>query len=85
MQRGKPRSFGALRSRRIACEVGVVPRAHGTALFTRGETQALVYATLGSQDDMQTIAGLDKHYRFINGALWTMEGSIYTQANLWDE
>jgi polyribonucleotide nucleotidyltransferase len=48
--------------RRIACEVGVVPRAHGTGLFTRGETQALVYATLGSQDDMQTIDALTERY-----------------------
>jgi polyribonucleotide nucleotidyltransferase len=48
--------------RPIACEVGVVPRAHGTGLFTRGETQALVYATLGSQDDMQTIDSLTERY-----------------------
>lgn len=37
------------------------------------------------EDDMQTITGLDKHYRFINGAIWTMEGSPYNMANLWDE
>jgi polyribonucleotide nucleotidyltransferase len=48
--------------RQIACEVGIVPRAHGTALFTRGETQALVYATLGSADDMQTIDALTERY-----------------------
>jgi polyribonucleotide nucleotidyltransferase len=48
--------------RQIACEIGVVPRAHGTALFTRGETQALVYATLGSSDDMQTIDALTERY-----------------------
>ena len=48
--------------RPIACEVGVVPRAHGTALFTRGETQALVYTTLGSADDEQTIDALTERY-----------------------
>ncbi len=48
--------------RPIACEVGVIPRAHGTALFTRGETQALVYTTLGSQDDTQTIDALTERY-----------------------
>jgi len=49
--------------RPIACEVGVVPRAHGTALFTRGETQALVYTTLGSADDEQTIDALTERYQ----------------------
>lgn len=44
--------------RPISCEVGLLPRAHGSALFTRGETQALVVATLGSSDDEQTIDGL---------------------------
>jgi polyribonucleotide nucleotidyltransferase len=48
--------------RQIACEVSVVPRAHGTGLFTRGETQALVYATLGSQADRQTIDALTERY-----------------------
>jgi polyribonucleotide nucleotidyltransferase len=48
--------------RPIACEVHVVPRAHGTGLFTRGETQALVYTTLGSSGDEQTIDGLTERY-----------------------
>ncbi|GHS92762.1 polyribonucleotide nucleotidyltransferase [Alphaproteobacteria bacterium] len=39
--------------RPIQCEVGVLPRVHGSALFTRGETQALVVTTLGSGDDEQ--------------------------------
>ncbi len=39
--------------RQIECEVGILPRAHGSALFTRGETQALVVATLGTGDDEQ--------------------------------
>jgi len=41
--------------RPISCEVGVLPRAHGSALFTRGETQALVTATLGTGTDEQRI------------------------------
>jgi len=41
--------------RQIACEVRPLPRPHGVALFTRGETQALVLATLGGQSDSQTI------------------------------
>jgi polyribonucleotide nucleotidyltransferase len=41
--------------RQIACEVRALPRPHGVALFTRGETQALVLATLGGQSDSQTI------------------------------
>jgi polyribonucleotide nucleotidyltransferase len=44
--------------RRIACEVGLLPRAHGSALFTRGETQALVAATLGTGEDEQIIDAL---------------------------
>jgi polyribonucleotide nucleotidyltransferase len=48
--------------RPIACEVRVVPRAHGTGLFTRGETQSLVYCTLGSSDDEQTIDALTERY-----------------------
>jgi polyribonucleotide nucleotidyltransferase len=41
--------------RQITCEVGVLPRTHGSALFTRGETQALVTATLGTSEDSQII------------------------------
>ncbi|RIL04675.1 MAG: polyribonucleotide nucleotidyltransferase [Proteobacteria bacterium] len=48
--------------RQIACELRVVPRAHGIALFTRGETQALVSTTLGSADDKQTIDALTERY-----------------------
>jgi len=36
-------------------------------------------------EDMQKIAALDKHYRFLNGSLWTIEGNPYSQATLWDE
>jgi polyribonucleotide nucleotidyltransferase len=47
------RAFDEVRP--ISCEVGLLPRTHGSALFTRGETQALVTATLGTSDDAQII------------------------------
>ena len=58
--------------RPIMCEVGILPRVHGSALFTRGETQAIVTTTLGTSDDEQkieTLDGLQKerfmlHYNF---------------------
>ncbi len=49
--------------RPIACEVGILPRAHGSALFTRGETQAMVTTTLGTGQDEQIIDGLADNYR----------------------
>ena len=45
--------------RPINCEVGILPRTHGSALFTRGETQAIVTTTLGTSDDEQRIETLD--------------------------
>ena len=45
--------------RKIECEVGVLPRTHGSALFTRGETQALVTCTLGTKEDEQRIEMFD--------------------------
>ena len=45
--------------REIKCEVGVLPRAHGSALFTRGETQALVITTLGMTEDEQRLESLE--------------------------
>lgn len=48
--------------RPITCEVGVLPRAHGSALFTRGETQALAVATLGTGEDAQMIEALTGTY-----------------------
>ena len=45
--------------RPILCEVGILPRVHGSALFTRGETQAIVTTTLGTSDDEQKIESLD--------------------------
>src|SRR5260370_3913944 len=65
------RKFDAVRN--IDVEVGVLPRTHGSSLFTRGETQALVTATLGTKDDEQRIELLDSsesskrfmlHYNF---------------------
>ena len=44
--------------RRISCEVGLLPRAHGSALFTRGETQGLVTTTLGTSEDEQRMESL---------------------------
>jgi polyribonucleotide nucleotidyltransferase len=49
--------------RPIISEVGVLPRAHGSALFTRGETQALCVATLGTGQDEQIIDALEGEYR----------------------
>ncbi len=49
--------------RPIVSEVGILPRAHGSALFTRGETQALCVATLGTAQDEQMIDALEGEYR----------------------
>jgi polyribonucleotide nucleotidyltransferase len=49
--------------RPIVAEVGVLPRAHGSALFTRGETQALVVATLGTGEDEQFVDSLEGTYK----------------------
>jgi len=53
--------------RPIHCEVGILPRAHGSAIFTRGETQALVTTTLGTTEDEQRIESLEglKRSRFM--------------------
>jgi len=51
------RAFDQVRS--ITCEVGMLPRTHGSALFTRGETQALVTATLGTAEDQQRLDVLE--------------------------
>jgi len=48
--------------REISCEVGVLPRTHGSALFTRGETQSLVVTTLGTKRDEQFIDDLVEEY-----------------------
>ncbi|MBD0326045.1 MAG: polyribonucleotide nucleotidyltransferase, partial [Pyrinomonadaceae bacterium] len=65
------RRFSEIRA--ITCEVGWLPRVHGSALFTRGETQALVTTTLGTKDDEQFMDDIEKgevkrrfmlHYNF---------------------
>jgi len=55
LRRRRPdaRAFDQIRP--ISCEVSVLPRVHGSALFTRGETQALATATLGTKEDMQRL------------------------------
>ena len=49
--------------RPIKCEVGILPRTHGSALFTRGETQALVVTTLGTGEDEQFVDALEGTYK----------------------
>ena len=49
--------------RQIVSEVGILPRTHGSALFTRGETQALVVATLGTGEDEQFVDSLEGTYK----------------------
>lgn len=66
---GNPRIDGRSTTdvRAIDCQVGVLPRTHGSALFTRGETQALVTITLGTESDMQMTESLEgvKKQRFM--------------------
>ena len=58
--------------RQLDCEVSVLPRTHGSALFTRGQTQSLGIVTLGTKDDEQLVEGLEEtsyktfmlHYNF---------------------
>ncbi len=59
-QRTDGRAMDELRE--ISCETGVLPRVHGSALFTRGETQALVTITLGTSKDEQIVDGLGEEY-----------------------
>ena len=49
--------------RLISCAVGVLPRTHGSGLFTRGQTQALVTTTLGTSQDMQIMDELEREYK----------------------
>jgi polyribonucleotide nucleotidyltransferase len=49
--------------RPISCEVGILPRTHGSALFTRGQTQALVVTTLGTKEDEQRLSELEPEER----------------------
>src|SRR5256885_9847820 len=54
------RSFHDIRP--LSCEVGVLPRVHGSAVFTRGETQAMCSVTLGTSSDEQLVDGLTEEY-----------------------
>ncbi len=58
----RPDGRGYDQVRPISCEVGLLPRTHGSALFTRGETQALISVTLGTIRDAQIIDGLMEEY-----------------------
>ena len=58
-QRAPRRTRRSTRSGTVTCEVGLLPRTHGSALFTRGETQALVTCTLGTSEDIQIIEALE--------------------------
>jgi len=58
----RPDGRGIEDIRTITCEVGVLPRTHGSALFTRGETQALVVTTLGTSRDEQVIDDMIEEY-----------------------
>ncbi|WP_417541528.1 polyribonucleotide nucleotidyltransferase [Methylophaga thalassica] len=62
---GEPRIDGrdTASVRPIFVETGLIPRVHGSALFTRGETQAIVIATLGAERDAQTIDAVEGEYR----------------------
>ncbi|MBI3682976.1 MAG: polyribonucleotide nucleotidyltransferase [Acidobacteria bacterium] len=73
IDRRRPDGRGFEQIRKIDIEVGVLPRTHGSALFTRGETQALVTTTLGTKDDEQRMELLSEgevskrfmlHYNF---------------------
>jgi len=55
------RAFDEIRS--VTCEASVLPRTHGSALFTRGETQAIVTCTLGTSDDTQLIESVEGDWR----------------------
>lgn len=55
----RPDGRGFTDIRQITCEVGVLPRTHGSALFTRGQTQSLCVTTLGTGEDEQTIDALE--------------------------
>ena len=68
--------------RNIECEVGILPRSHGSALFTRGETQAIVATTLSTAEDEQKIESLEGmvksrfmlHYNFPPFSVGEVEG-----------
>ena len=62
LQGKRPDGRGPEEIRPLSCEVGVLPRTHGSAIFSRGQTQALVVVTLGTVSDEQIIDGLTEEY-----------------------
>lgn len=58
----RPDGRGLANIRPISCEVGILPRTHGSALFTRGETQAIVVTTLGTTMDEQRVDTIEDEY-----------------------
>jgi polyribonucleotide nucleotidyltransferase len=64
IRRRRPDARAFDQVREITCEVSVLPRTHGSALFTRGETQALVTATLGTKEDKQRLDLLNEEESF---------------------
>lgn len=62
VQGNRPDGRGPEDIRQITSEVSVLPRTHGSAIFTRGETQAFVVTTLGTTDDEQIVDGLAEEY-----------------------
>jgi len=58
----RPDGRGSKDIRPVTCEVGLLPRSHGSSLFTRGETQALISVTLGTGRDEQIVDGLLEEY-----------------------
>ena len=63
--------------RPITIQTGVLPRTHGSARFTRGETQAIVVATLGTERDAQIIDALDGEYRTISCCTTTFRPTVW--------
>ncbi|MBW7898958.1 Polyribonucleotide nucleotidyltransferase [Candidatus Brocadiaceae bacterium B188] len=61
-EKKRPDGRGLKDIRPITCEVGILPRTHGSALFTRGETQAIVVTTLGTTMDEQRVDTLEEEY-----------------------
>jgi polyribonucleotide nucleotidyltransferase len=68
VQKRRPDGRGTDEIRPISCEVGVAPRTHGSALFTRGQTQAMTLVTLGAAGEHQRIdgIGLEDYKRYIH-------------------
>lgn len=68
LDKRRPDGRGAEEIREISCDVGVAPRTHGSALFTRGQTQAMTLLTLGAVGDYQRIdgLGLEESKRYIH-------------------